>query len=325
MTQQKKLFMVDSNYRFQLNSKRGKFTCPECGANYRYSRFEDNKTGELLPEEYGRCDRENSCGYFLSPYHEDEEGKKYVDQTRLHEYQSSIKYSDDSTLKSNLTMNNAFSTVPEELFDTTFSSYENNALLNFFQNKLSKDRMLKLRQQYLIGTMSNGDAVFYQIDKQGQIRGGKIIGYSEQTGRRIKVNGSNPAINWVHSIWSLKDFNLKQCFFGEHLLGEYPDKPVSVVESEKTALIASVYLPQFIWLASGGSKGLTDEKCQVLKNRHVVLWPDLSPDGSTFAQWNLIAKRFNFMVSDLLEQEAILEAHEQGLDVADYLLNYEPF
>jgi hypothetical protein len=32
------------------------------------------------------------------------------------------------------------------------------------------------------------------------------------------------------------DFELKQCYFGEHLLEKYPEKPVAVVESEKTAV-----------------------------------------------------------------------------------------
>ncbi|MBK9025621.1 MAG: hypothetical protein IPL69_17065 [Saprospiraceae bacterium] len=46
------------------------------------------------------------------------------------------------------------------------------------------------------------------------------------------------------------------------------------MESEKTAIIASVYLPQFTWLASGGKAGLTKDKLEVLKGRNVNLYPD---------------------------------------------------
>ena len=50
----------------------------------------------------------------------------------------------------------------------------------------------------------------------------------------------------------LQDYNLKQCLCGEHLLSEKPTKPVAIVESEKSALIATHYMPEFIWLAGSG-------------------------------------------------------------------------
>ena len=37
-------------------------------------------------------------------------------------------------------------------------------------------------------------------------------------------------------------------------------KPIALVESEKTALIASYYLPQFLWIASGGKNGCFNTK-----------------------------------------------------------------
>ncbi len=40
--------------------------------------------------------------------------------------------------------------------------------------------------------------------------------------------------------------------FGEHLLPMNRGKPVAIVESEKTALVAAYYLPEYVWLASGG-------------------------------------------------------------------------
>jgi hypothetical protein len=50
----------------------------------------------------------------------------------------------------------------------------------------------------------------------------------------------------------LPAFQLSQCLFGEHLLKD-TETPVAIVESEKTAIIASCYYPEFIWLACGGS------------------------------------------------------------------------
>jgi hypothetical protein len=46
-------------------------------------------------------------------------------------------------------------------------------------------------------------------------------------------------ISWVHSVLKLPNYNLSQCFFGEHLLID-TTKTVAIVESEKTAVIASV-------------------------------------------------------------------------------------
>jgi hypothetical protein len=95
---------------------------------------------------------------------------------------------------------------------------------------------------------------------------------------------------------------------------------VAIVESEKTAIIASVYLPQFIWLAVGSKTNLTNERMKVLTGRKVVLFPDLN----CFDLWQSKAIEFSkitsISVSDLLERKATTEERKAGLDLADYLL-----
>ena len=99
----------------------------------------------------------------------------------------------------------------------------------------------------------NGAAVFWQVDINGCIRTGKVMRYGND-GHRIKADGV-ASITWIHRMKAIADsqpdFNLVQCFFGEHLLSVYPDSKVMIVESEKSAIIASHYYPQFLWLASG--------------------------------------------------------------------------
>lgn len=113
------------------------------------------------------------------------------------------------------------------------------------------------------------------------------------------------------------DYNLVQCFFGEHLLSLNPMKKVAIVESEKTAVIASYYLPEYIWLASGGKGGLNRGKCTVLRNRNVTLFPDLG----AYDDWRTQAHQYGFTVSRMLEDIATDEDRDAGLDLADYLLS----
>ena len=108
--------------------------------------------------------------------------------------------------------------------------------------------------------------------------------------------------------------------FGEHLLID-KIKPVAIVESEKTAVIASAYLPQYIWMAAGGSDELS-----IIKNRTIILFPDLK----MFNKWKLKANDLmtklrgnSILVSDYLELNADERDRELGLDIADYLSRYD--
>jgi hypothetical protein len=109
---------------------------------------------------------------------------------------------------------------------------------------------------------------------------------------------------------------------GSHLLID-KTKPVAIFESEKSAIIASVYLPQFICLAVGSLNNLNAEKCSILKGRSVTLFPDLNG----FDKWSSKAKELshlaNFTVSDLLERKATPAERKQGLDLADYLIKFD--
>ena len=59
------------------------------------------------------------------------------------------------------------------------------------------------------------------------------------------------------------------------------NKPVAIVESEKTAIVASIYIPEYVWIATGGKNGCKwKEKdiAKVLLNREqpIYLFPDLN-------------------------------------------------
>jgi hypothetical protein len=212
--------------------------------------------------------------------------------------------------------------IPVEVFKASLKAHETNHFVKFLINLFGVEVASQLVSRYFIATSKhwNGATVFWQIDTQGKIRTGKIMLYSPTTGKRVKEPFNH--IYWVHKALKQPEFELRQCLFGEHLLID-KTKPVAIVESEKTAVIASVYLPQFIWLAAGSKDGLNAEKCSVLKGRTVTLFPDLNG----FEKWNNKAKELShlaiFTVSDLLERKATEAEREQGFDLADYLIKYD--
>jgi hypothetical protein len=236
-----------------------------------------------------------------------------------------------------------FALIPDEVLNGSLKKYESNNFVKFLINLFGEEITFELIAKYHIGTSKyrfedmgypnyrsqEGATVFWQRDFEGKIRSGKIMLYNEHTGKRIKEPYDH--ITWVHSALKMSAFNLKQCLFGEHLL-QINLQPVAIVESEKTAIIASVYFPHLTWLATGGANGLTKDKCETLNKHgaHVILFPDISTSNNgkenVFDSWSRIAKEHltSFVVSDLLQNSATEEKKKEGLDLADYLINFKP-
>jgi hypothetical protein len=184
---------------------------------------------------------------------------------------------------------------------------------------------MKAVETYKIGTSKarHGANVFWYIDNCQKVRGGKIMLYNASTGKRKDF------FSWTHSRLKLTDFNLKRCFFGDHLLKSNPLKNIGIVESEKTAIISSLIFPDMIWLASGGKNGLDPYKFESLKNRTVFLFPDLTKPAdkeTCFDLWTKDLIRIKgdvpglFEVSDYFESRATDEQKELSLDLADFIL-----
>lgn len=143
--------------------------------------------------------------------------------------------------------------------------------------------------------------------------------YNLETGKRIKEPFAK--ISWVHTVLKLPSFTLNQCFFGEHLLAGN-NRPIAIVESEKTAIIASVYLPKYVWLATGGKNECFNEQhFNVLCGRNVILFPDIGMKNEWKKKLFLMRKAgINATISDYLEQYATEEEKKNGYDIADYLI-----
>lgn len=192
---------------------------------------------------------------------------------------------------------------------------EKNNLVKYLLSLFDPETVKLLIHYYCIGTSSHwqGGTIFWQADKDGNIRSGKVMHYDPTTGKRDKKR-----FTWVHTILNIPDFRLNQCLFGEHLIG---NKPCAIVESEKTAIIASVYLPQFTWLATGGKDGLRADRLRAVKFKKVILFPDLN----AYDDWTAKARDFNevgfnITVSSYLQEHTTEDEKKEGLDIADFLI-----
>ncbi len=301
------------SYRFILEPYKGIITrhrCPNCNKQRKFTRYIDTETNEHIHNTVGKCDRLDNCGYHYTPkqYFNENKSLPFTPTERPKKFSSPIR--------------RITSYIPEELFRVSLAHHENNNFSKYLVQLFGVDIASKLLSRYFIATSKHwrGATIFWQIDLKGKVRTGKIMLYDAITGKRIKKPFNH--INWVHTVLKQPDFELKQCFFGEHLLID-KSKPVAIVESEKTAVIASVYLPQFVWLAVGSLNNLNAEKCIILYGRTVTLFPDLNG----FEKWTQKAKELEhiaiFTVSDLLEKIAVESERHQGLDVADYLIQFE--
>lgn len=287
---------------------------PNCGKGKTFSLYIDTETGEHIHPTVGRCNRESNCGHHYTPKQYFQDNNISFDTPQPKAYKPRPVTPQQKPV----------SFIPVEEFKASLNptAFETNHFVQFLINLFGVEVASQLVSRYFVATSKhwNGATVFWQIDTQGKVRTGKIMLYSPSTGKRIKYPFNH--INWVHSLLKQPEFELRQCLFGTHLLID-KTKPVAIVESEKTAVIASVYLPQFIWVAVGSLTNLNAEKCSILKGRTVTLFPDLNG----FDKWSSKAKELShlamFTVSDLLERKATEAEKKQGFDLADYLIKYD--
>ena len=308
-----------NEYRFHLQKYKAgrntKQTCPQCGRRKCFVRYVDEEGKIEFPDYVGRCDHEDSCGYHYTPkdFFRDNPDLKPNDFEN-----DTWRY--DKTNKPVLVKPEPEtpSFISVDMMRKTLSHYDINPFYLFLSKTIGKDAANRQFERYKVG----GATVFWQIDKDCNVRSGKLMGYNPKDGHRIKE--PIPQVCWVHSELKLPDFHLKQCLFGEHLLAT-SSATVMLVESEKTCLIASHFMSDFLWLATGGKDGcFNEETMQVLRGRDVMLMPDL---GAT-EKWTkksaiLTPICKSVTVSTVLEQMATDEQRAAGLDISDFLLMQE--
>lgn len=319
---------IMNGYRFHLQKYRpgSKIACPACGRKSCFTRYID-EAGEIsFPDSVGMCDHINSCGYRYAPKEYFRDNPAVKEKLNEQERFGGTPIVAKALAKPLPERKPQISFLPSDWVEQSMRRYDINPLYRYFTKVMGKEDTDRLFRLYRVGTsrMWGGATVFWQTDRDGNVRAGKIMGYDAATGHRIKEPFNQ--VSWVHSVRKVPDFRMKQCLFGEHLLSDtsaaMSAKPVAVVESEKTALVAALFIPDFIWLATGGMHGcFNSETMQVLGGREVVLFPDLKATEEWRQRLPMLESFCRRATcSDMLERIATGAQREAGLDIADFLL-----
>ncbi len=319
--------------RYHLQKYAGissRHTCPACERPRCFTLYIDDNGNALHPT-VGRCDHESSCGYHRTPrqyFHDHPENRHFVIPSERSESRQSTK----SLEHQRKNLHHARHArpdrvspdiIPQSLIPPPSGS---NHLITYLKTMLPSSAIDRIITDYRLASTPDKAIIFLQIDQDNQCRTGKIMQYNPATGHRIKDPNKPGRINWLHSILKRKkqlppDWQLTQCLFGEHLLPQHQDKTVALVESEKTAIICSAMMPQYLWLATGGKSGLTSERLSSLKGRKIIVFPDID----AFKDWQ--QKIFTFphldiRISRLLEDNATPADRAAHIDLADWILKY---
>lgn len=299
--------------QFQLDSRKvtgktpKKYKCPQCGKKS-FVRYVDTRNGcQYVNNDVGKCDRINHCGYHYTPH------QFFDDNPWLKEVKRQTPA--PKLFKQPKRKN--------EIFQPLSYDYvlKNHSPLSTFWQWMISDCKKKLHltdnslntvyDDYMIGCTNQSDIIFWQIDEEGRVHTGHIMQYGPD-GHRLSYQ------NWQHSILIKEgelseNWQLNQCFFGQHLLKKYSEKIVYLVESEKTAVILAALQPDYVWLAASGSSGLSEEKLTCLKNRQVKV----IPDSGCYEKWSKIlleTKGIDFVITNKIE------TYEPNTDLADIFL-----
>lgn len=299
-----------TDYRYKLETpkltgrRQEKIRCPRCGRKS-FVRYVDTYNNySYVANEVGKCDHQNSCGYHYNPkeYFDDH---AWLKEKVVHFHQPQP-----------LPPPPPLQPLPMELVEQCHSS--ESIFWEWFtidcaeKLKLNPANIVQVYVDYLIGADEHRNVIYWQIDEKMRLRTGHIMQYHKDGKRH---NGYQ---NWVHAKM-IKDgalpsnWQLYQCFFGQHLLPRRPEAQVCLVEAEKTAVVMAARQPEYIWMATGGCHGLNPEKLECLRGRRIMLFPD----SGCYEKWQKAMQRTNlrnYIISDKLEQ------YPPNTDLVDVLL-----
>jgi hypothetical protein len=305
----------------KYHGTKSRHTCPKCGKRHCFVRYVGDD-GNYLSDDVGRCNRESKCGFHKKPkefFADNPNGSKFV-KNRVSNWTQNTNQNVNNCLQNET---KSFDVIPPEHLKKTLRSYEQNAFVQFLFNLFPdcSEEIEAVLKSYFVGSFEDYTS-FPSLDRLNRICRAKLIRFNRESGRRLK--GDCDTSSLVRKLKLKEDFNYRQIFFGEHLLSKFPNKPVAIVEAEKTAIIASLCFPEFVWLGCNSKSWLKAERLKRLGTRQIILYPDA--DG--FNLWQGIASEARtqgstIKVSNLIENRATGAQREGGYDLADFLISQQ--
>lgn len=283
-------------YKYELQKGSKHIHCPSCQKKtFKCYVF----TGANIPVDanvYGRCERINSCQYHRYPDGNNDNDKSFV---------APVPRPTPPKRKN-------YSVIPKNVVERSFCEFKNNNFFLWLVKMFGQDVAFKLQEKYNIGTSKSGGTIFWQQDKDGKFRTGKLI-YYNLDGKRNREKGHT---RYVHKMINPK-FELLQVFFGEHLIPEC-DKPIALCEGEKTAIVMSQLNPEYLWIAAGGSNMINSYRLSRLPRLNIVY-----PDEGQFLLWEKQTQFFKERTMSYEVENAFKRGEvDKGDDILDlYLKN----
>lgn len=303
------------DYKWNLETGSKKYPCPSC-TKKTFVRYVYAGTKDPVGEEFGRCDRENNCGYHRVP-------EKDVSEPPTPPFKKELP-------------------PPTVIFpdETWLNSIRNNVSSAFHGFAVER---LGLTKEHLVkwGVGSRWKfTAFVLSNLKGEAINAKFVAYTPE-GKRDKSEKADGSPAFVpHYVGRsylktqkietdparLEDwqdyYKFLRCFYGEHLWDK--DKDTCLVESEKTAVIAAFFFPQYNWLATGGNHGMTFEQFQIFYGYKRRIWNLVDNDKAGFEksktiQWLDRLAEMREDKNEILSVNLFPEAKE-GWDLADAII-----
>lgn len=289
---------MTSNFEIVFSSQRTE--CTRCGARHGIAKILQYAGIDVSNGNYFRC---HACGATHTPKDDGSlrkggryfQGNSYRPSSNSSASQS-LNNCSDIIAKSCLVSDDIFQASLRFATTNSFAQYLINLFGTSITNHLSSWR---IGGDVWLGTIFhyfdadnrhiNAKSVLYNTEAK-RIKAGFTIDFSRysqepNTKEYPFVFGVrtwfNPETNCSQFTFFTRKRGYGQCLYGLWFLSQKPDALVILCESEKTAIIGSYIMPEFCWIATGGTNGLTQEKALALAHRRILVCFDSDEAGVT--------------------------------------------
>ena len=179
---------------------------------------------------------------------------------------------------------------------------------------LSEEQMRHAAERYRLGKSKSGKTIYWMIDEMNQARDGHL------------------GDAWVSSLLKAREPQLLQswhprhCLFGLHLLTVCDNKPISVVESEASAVILSELFPESTWMAYAYPANMTVDLLEPLQDHSVIIYPQTDPHMENYLSFldfadtlRRVYPSIDISIERILEDNATDEQKQRNIDLVDFL------